>query len=66
MVASNEFSRVSRNFKLGEEPKDCEYWLTLSMKDRLGALLDLINRHHGWTNETAPRLARVLAIVERR
>jgi hypothetical protein len=66
MSASVEFPRVVRKFRLGEEPKDCEYWLTLSMKERLDALLDLINRHHGWTNETAPRLARVLTVVERR
>ncbi len=57
--------RVVRKYKIGQEPKDCEYWLTLSMKDRLDGLLDLIAGHHGWTDETAPRLVRVLKVVER-
>ena len=57
--------RTVRKYKIGEEPKDCEYWLTLSMKDRLDALLDLIARQNGWANETAPRLERVLAVAKR-
>ena len=64
MNVNAPIERVVRKYKIGEEPKDCEYWLTLSMKDRLDALLDLIARQNGWTDETAPRLERVLAIAK--
>ncbi|MBL0165216.1 MAG: hypothetical protein IPP82_16605 [Xanthomonadales bacterium] len=66
MTVPKQQVRVARKFRLGEEPMDYEYWLTVSMKDRLDALLDLIATHHGWTDEAAPRLERVFAIVERR
>jgi hypothetical protein len=59
-------SRPVRRYRLGEEPKDCEYWLTLSMRQRLDALIDLIGEHDGWDDEAAPRLARVSRLVERR
>ncbi len=66
MTESKNPVRVARKFRIGEEPKDSEYWLTVSMKDRLDALLDLIATHHGWTDEAAPRLERVLEVIERR
>ncbi len=64
MTATPRMQRVVRKFKLGEEPLDCEYWLTKSMPERLDALLDLINEHHGWTDETQPRLQRVLVVAQ--
>ena len=52
-------------YKLGEEPSDFAYWQSRPPKERLRALETIRREHHGWTDDTYPRLQRVYRIVER-
>ncbi|MGQ0621842.1 MAG: hypothetical protein ACT4QA_18300 [Panacagrimonas sp.] len=54
-----------RTFRLGEEPRDVEFWRTLPVTARLAALQAIRLEHHGWTDATEPRLQRVYRIVKR-
>lgn len=54
-----------RKFRLGEEPKDYEYWLTRPQAERVAAATQIIQSHHGWDDATEPRLARVSRVLKR-
>jgi hypothetical protein len=56
---------VVSKYKLGEEPSDFDYWQSRPPKERLQALEAIRREHHGWTDDTYPRLQRVYRIVER-
>lgn len=62
---SNEpIERRLSAFRLGEEPREYEHWLTVSMAERLNALVNLINVQQGWIDEPPPRLERVLTATK--
>lgn len=56
---------VVRRFKLGQEPRDLEYWRSLPMAERVAAVEIIRREFHGWSDETLPRLQRVCRIVKR-
>jgi hypothetical protein len=56
---------VVSKYRLSEEPSDFEYWQSRSTEERLQALEAIRREHHGWTDDTYPRLQRVYRIVER-
>lgn len=56
---------VVTKFRLGEKPRDIEFWRTQPMATRLAALHVIRLEHHGWTDATEPRLQRVYRVVKR-
>lgn len=58
-------ARVIRIVDRNATGRDVEYWLTRSAEDRLAAVEEIRKEYHGWTDETQPRLQRVLTIVKR-
>lgn len=60
MTYSRSVVRVVRKFSLAEQPSDFAYWQSRPMEERLEALEALRATHHGWDDETRPRLSRVL------
>ncbi len=56
---------VFRKFRIGEEPKEIEFWLTQSPVARVAAVEEIRREHHGWEHGAEPRLQRVFSIVKR-
>ena len=56
---------VVRKFRVGDEPKEIEYWLTQPPVARVAALEEIRREHHGWKHGAEPRLQRVFSIVKR-
>lgn len=65
MSPPRNIAPVVRKFRLGEEPRDVQFWRTLPMPARLAALHAIRLEHHGWTDATEPRLQRVYRVVKR-
>jgi hypothetical protein len=65
MLRKRNIELVVRSYSLGEEPSDLEYWLAQSPEDRIAAVEEIRREHHGWTDETEPRLQRVFSIIKR-
>ncbi len=55
---------VVRKFRIGEEPKDIEFWRTQSPVARVAAVEVIRREHHGWDHGAEPRLQRVFSIVK--
>lgn len=55
---------VVHKFKLTEQPSDFAYWQTQSYEARLAALEEIRREYYGWTDETEPRVERVVTIVK--
>ena len=64
-IATVPQSLTVRRFALGAEPKEYEHWLQQPVSDRLAALTQIIQQHHGWTDATWPGLARVSRVLKR-
>lgn len=56
---------VIKKFKLGEEPKDYEYWLSQSPEKRIAAI-ELLRKEYYGEDAFKSRLQRVYRIVERK
>ena len=56
---------VVRKFRMGDEPKEIEFWRTQTPVARVAALEEIRREHHGWKHGAEPRLQRVFSIVKR-
>ncbi len=54
--------KVVHKYKLGEEPKDYEYWLTKTPEERFLAVEEL--RYQWYGDEINKRLQRVFTIIK--
>ena len=55
-----------KKYKVGQQPKEREYWLTRSPIERLAAQEEIRREHHKSDDEPERRLQRVFQIVKRK
>ena len=63
MMSSIE-KTVTRRRK-GDVDSPWMYWVTRPVSERLAMVEELRAEHHGWTDESEPRLPRVCRIIRR-
>ena len=63
--SDRQIQPVIKIFKLGEEPKEREYWLTQTLEARWAAVEEIRREYHGWEVGAEPRLQRVLTVAKR-
>ncbi|MBM3464710.1 MAG: hypothetical protein FJX76_21645 [Armatimonadetes bacterium] len=56
---------VVNKVRLGEEPRDSEYWRTQSYEARLAALEQIREEYHRWQGNAEPGFQRVYRVVKR-
>lgn len=65
MMGMAELERVVTIKRRDGPDQPWRYWLTQPMSDRIVMVEELRREHHGWTNETEPRLQRVHRVFRR-
>jgi hypothetical protein len=65
MSRQRRIALVVRKFRLGEEPKENDFWRTQTPVARVAALEEIRREHHGWKHGAEPRLQRVFSVVKR-
>ncbi len=65
MPHQRRIAPVVRIFRMGEEPKEIDFWRTQTPVARVAALEEIRREHHGWKHGAEPRLQRVFSVVKR-
>ncbi len=62
-----DMKRVVRKYRLGEEPKDSEFWQTRSYEERIEALERIRDEYNSWRyNADQQRFQRVYRVIKQK
>jgi len=62
--SNRKIAPVAKVFRVSDQPKEREYWLTKTPLERLAALEEIRAEHHASDDEPERRLQRVYRIIK--
>ena len=66
MTGKRSIEKTYKKVKLQERRSDFAYWQSQPPEKRIAELERIRMEYHGWTEETRPRIQKVVTIIKRK